>query len=177
MEIFTGWSSFVYNLGLLLYICLVILAIVYIHKINSKLKTEIVDKYPITQQIWFWWIILTFLYTICIFSYNPQSNLNILSRLGGIFGLFAPVGPSVYSVFPALYLIVVLIVIFRMEKKTKQVEKMSAQKKLSYILCVLFILTFFVDLFGIITIFGSYNYFVQYTILNHKAFVDLKNVH
>ncbi len=173
---FTSLNNFIYCVGQLVYLVLVIWAIVYIHKINSRPKIESVNKYPATQTIWFWWIVITFLYISCIFSYDPQSNFNVMSRLGGIFGLLTPIGPENFVLFSVLLLIVVLVVISKMEKKTRQIEKISARKKILYSLCVLFILTFFVDLFGFFTSFGSYNYFVQYTILNHSAYMDLRNI-
>ncbi|MFA5936934.1 MAG: hypothetical protein WC822_03585 [Candidatus Paceibacterota bacterium] len=172
----TSLSSFFYFVGQLVYLGLVIWAIVHIHKINSGPKTETTSKYPITQTTWFWWVIITFSYMFCIFSYDPQSNFNILSRLGGFFGLFTPIGPENFVLFSIVLLIVVLVVISKMEKKTRQIEKISARKKIMYSLYVLFILTFFVDLFGMFTSFGSYKYFVQYTILNHSTYMDLRNI-
>jgi magnesium-transporting ATPase (P-type) len=155
---------------------LVIWAAIHVHKINSGPKTEVTSKYPAIQTIWFWWIIITFSYMFCIFSYDPQSSFNVISRLGGIFGLFTPIGPENFVLFSFLILIVVLVVISKMEKKTRQIEKISARKKILYSLCVLFVLTFFVDLFGMFTSFGSYKYFIQYTILNRSAYMDLRNI-
>src|ERR1035437_7194521 len=68
---FTGIGNFFYCAGMILYIGLVIWAMIHIHKINSGSKTEIASKYPATQTIWFWLIIVSFLYPLCIFSYNP----------------------------------------------------------------------------------------------------------
>ena len=175
-DAFTSLSSFTYFVGQLVYLGLVIWAGIYVHKINSGPKPEITSKYPATQTIWFWWVIITFSYMFCIFSYDPQSKFNILSRFGGIFGLFTPIGPENFVLFSVILLIVVLVVISKMEKETGQIEKISTRKKFIYSLCVLFVLTFFVDLFGMFTSFGSYKYFVQYTVLNHSAYMDLRNI-
>lgn len=173
---FTNSGNFSYHVGQLIYIVLVVWAAVHVHKINSEPKVESVNKYPITQRVWFWCIIITFLYPILIFSYNSQSNFNFMSRLGGVLGLFAPIGPSNIELFSAFLLVAVLIVVFKMEKKSRQVERMSTRKRIVYILCVFFVLTFFVDFFGFFTASGSYNYFVQYSILNQNAYMDLKNI-
>ncbi len=172
----TSLSNLIYFVGQLVYLGLVIWAIVHIHKINSGPKTEVASKYPTTQTIWFWWIVVTFSYMFCIFSYDPQSSFNVISRVGGIFGLFTPIGPENFVLFSFLILIVVLVVISKMEKKTRQIEKISARKKILYSLFVLFVLTFFVDLFGMFTSFGSYKYFIQYTVINHNAYMDLRKI-
>jgi hypothetical protein len=164
-----------FTIGLAIYLLLLVLSIFTIQKLLSLPRTTEKTHYPFYGQVWFWWIVSTIAYISLIGSYDANSSgpgvATAAMKVGSVIGFFVPVGPnSIIISLAALPVAIVLIIIS--DRAVKYRPKLPILKKILYVSCVLFTVTYVADLMRVLTPYGSYDIFYDSVIHNQNPNSD-----